>query len=127
MKTNRYIQNSLYILSIFIITTTIISLSFLYINKEAYTQDNVYDNNIPPDLEGLSLNDTLETIKRKLESRYIYQRYTKTINHMTAVDPYLLYSQRYYTQYYNDFIATTLCNGQEYLVKFDDINNNNNS
>ncbi len=102
-------------------------MSLLYINKEAYTQDNVYDNNIPPNLEGLSLNDTLEIIKGKLESRYIYQRYTRTINHMTTVDPYLLYSQRYYTQYYNDFIPTTLCNGQEYLVKFDDININNNS
>ncbi len=127
MKARNRIINLVYILTIFTITALFMALSLIYVNEEAYTQNNVYDDNIPPSLEGLSLTDSLDIIQVKLKSKHIYDRYLNKINHMTMVDPYLLYSQRFFTQYYNDFIVSELCNGEEYLVKFNDININNSS
>jgi hypothetical protein len=127
MKAKNRIKNMVYILTISTIFILFTALSFIYVNEKAYTQNNVYDNNIPPSLEGLSLTDSLDIIQRKLKSHHIYDRYLNKINHMTVIDPYLLYSQRFFTQYYNDFIVTKLCNGEEYLVKFNDININNSS
>ncbi len=87
--------------------------------------NSVYGVGISPSLEGISLRDDSDIVKSKLDSRRIFGRYIDRTNHTTFIDPYLIYSQRFYTQYYSDFVPTTLCDGKEYLIKFNDININN--
>ncbi len=104
---------------IFLILTVICSLFF---SENISAQKRIYDLNIPPSIEGISLTQIRDEVLSYFETKHIYKRYMNINNHITWVDPYLLYSQRYYKDYFPSFLPVTLCDGKDYLLRFDDLN-----
>lgn len=96
-------------------------------NKISSQNYSVYEMNLPPSLEGISINSSQKELMAYFENKHIYERYLNIRKDITVVDPYLLYSQRYYTDYFNDFIVVELCDGKDYLLRFDTININKNN
>lgn len=114
-------KNSFIITLISSLFLIFICVSTIFFSEKIYAQIKAYNLNIPPSLEGISLTDTIKDLTLYLEAQSIYNRYLKIEKHLTFIDPYLLYSQRYYTDYYNDYIVVELCDGNDYLVKFDNV------
>jgi hypothetical protein len=109
------IKNISIVMFFLLLSITLILTGYLFAQK------NVYDFSIPPSLEGISLTSSVKDAINIFEKRGIYERYLKMDNHITILDPYLLYSQRYYTDYFNSFLVKRLVDGNDYLIKFDDI------
>lgn len=115
------IKNTLLISGITVIFIALTLLGNLFISNNISAQRKIYDLNIPPSIEGISLTQTRDDVLNFFEKKHIYKRYMNINNHITWVDPYLLYSQRYYKDYFPSFIPVTLCDGNDYLLRFDDL------